>query len=44
MFFGGAGIVLGGLIFYQEVWVYPRLRLVYEEEPESVLVSLVSPE
>jgi hypothetical protein len=40
VFFAVGGAVLLGLVFYQELFTYPRLPLVYEEEPEPVLVTL----
>ncbi len=41
-FFLAAGVVFFVLVSYEEVFLYPRLNLVYAEEPEPALITLES--
>jgi hypothetical protein len=40
VFFGLAGALLAGMIIYQRFAIYEKLQIVYEEEPEPVMVTL----
>ncbi len=40
IFFAAAGLVLLGLNIAQRKWVYPGLKLVYEEKPAAVMITL----
>jgi hypothetical protein len=40
VFFGFAGALLTGMILYQRFAIYEKLQIVYEEEPEPVMVTL----
>jgi hypothetical protein len=40
IFFGVMAVVLFGLYFAQRFFVYEKLKIVYEEEPEPVMITL----
>jgi len=40
IFFGATSAALCGLFLYQRYFIYEKLRIVYEEEPEPVMVTL----
>ena len=40
IFFGATTAALCGLFLYQRYFIYEKLRIIYEEEPEPVMVTL----